>query len=155
MDTRKFEGDLLLHETPDGGDCILEDDLLKADHAFGTAFYISLFGGNKADAGKVKTNKTWWGNTISGTTENEKIVSRFQNHISTMPMTVKNMKDAETKAALDLHWAIDEGIVDEIVITSRAEKTNYMRLFIEAKKAGDSIFETDYGVLWGAGLNGV
>jgi phage gp46-like protein len=150
-----FMGDLLLIETPDAGDCVIKDGLLESDPAFGTAFYISLFGGNKADSGKVKNRKTWWGNMLPGVPENEKIVSRFQNFILSKPMTVKNIKLACAAANQDLKWAIDEGIADEIIISGRAEGKNQFRLYVEVKKAGESMFETDYGVLWGAGINGI
>ena len=150
-----FQGDLLLIETPDGGDCVIQDGLIKADHAFGTAFYISLFGGNKADAGKVKNRNTWWGNTLPDIPENEKIVSRFQNYIQTAPMTVKNIKEAVNMAELDLKWAIEEKIADKINIRARAEGINRLRLFIDVIKHGKSVYETEYGVLWGAGINGI
>ena len=155
MNKQNFQGDLLLVETPDGGDCVLDDGLLLADHGFGTAFYISLFGGNKADAGKVKNKNTWWGNTLPGISEKEKIVSRFQNFIHSVPMTVKNIKDAEGMAKLDLEWAIDEGIADEINIFIRSESLNKIKIFIDAKKEGKSVYETSYGALWGAVLNGI
>ena len=153
--TQNFQGDLMLIETPDGGDCVLNDGLFAADLAFGTAVYISLFGGNKADAGAVKNKDTWWGNTLPGVLEKEKIVSRFQNFIHVMPMTVKNIKDAREMASLDLKWIIDEGIADEVIVDTRSEGINRLRLFVKAIKAGKNIFETDYGVLWGAGLNGI
>ena len=119
MTDREFMGDLLLIETPDGGDCVMRDGLLEADRAFGTAFYISLFGGNKADSGKVKNKNTWWGNTLAGVTEKEKVISRFQNFISAAPLTVKNIKNAEEAARQDLKWAIDEGIADAITVTGK------------------------------------
>jgi phage gp46-like protein len=153
--TNNFQGDLMLIETPDGGDCVFADGLISADPAFGTAVYISLFGGNKDDAGAVKNKNTWWGNTLQGVSENEKIVSRFQNFIHVMPMTVKNIKDARDMASLDLKWIIDEGIADEIIVDTRSEGINRLRLFLKATKAGKNIFESEYGVLWGAGLNGI
>jgi phage gp46-like protein len=154
MTGRDFMGDLLLIETPDGGDCVIKDGFLEADHGFGTAFYLSLFGGNKADSGKVKNRKTWWGNTLVGVTEKEKIISRFQNFITGKPMTIKNMKDAEEAARQDLKWVIDEGIADKINVTGRSEGKNKFRLYVEALKAGKSVYEGNYGVLWGAGING-
>jgi len=155
MNKQDFHGDLLLIETPDGGDCLIKDGLLLADHAFGTAFYISLFGGNKADAGRINNRNTWWGNTLSNIKENEKIVSRFQNFILAMPMTVKNIKDAESMAELDLEWALNEEIADEINVFIRSEGINKIRLFVEVKKDGEFVFESNYGALWGAGLNGI
>jgi phage gp46-like protein len=151
---REFTGDLLLIETPDGGDCVLRDGLLSADRTFGTAFYLSLFGGNKADSGKVKNKHTWWGNMLAGVTEKEKIISRFQNFITGTTMTVKNIKNAEEAARQDLKWAVDEGIVDKINITGRTEGKNRFRLYIQALKAEELVYESNYGVLWGAGING-
>ena len=155
MSKQNFHGDLLMVETPDGGDFVIEDGLFLADHAFGTAFYISLFGGNKADAGRVRNRNTWWGNTLPDINENEKIVSRFQNFILAMPMTVKNIKDAESMAELDLKWAIEEGVVDEINAFIRSEGINKIRLFVEAKKDGEFVYKSNFGALWGAALNGI
>jgi phage gp46-like protein len=151
----EFEGELLLIETPDGGDCVLTDGLLNADRAFSTAVYISLFGGNKEDSGKVKNKKTWWGNTLRGTPGNEKIVSRFQALTRSVPLTVKNIKDAEAAALLDLQWIKDEGIGDEIKATGTTERKNRFRLAIYISKAGATVFENGYGMLWEGGLNGV
>jgi len=155
MTQQDFNGDLLLIETPDGGDCMLDNGLLLADHGFATAFYLSLFGGNKEDAGKFKNRNTWWGNTIPGVAENEKVTSRFQHFIQAVPMTIKNIKEAEGMAQLDLKWAIEEKIVDAIDVSIRSESMNKIRLFVTATKEGRTIHEVDYGVLWGAALNGV
>jgi phage gp46-like protein len=154
MTGREFAGDLLLIETPDGGDCVLRDGLFEADRAFATAFYLSLFGGNKADSGRTKNKNTWWGNTLAGVTEKEKIISRFQNLISAAPMNVKNIKNAEEAARQDLKWAIDEGIADAINVSGTAEGKNRFRLYVQALKAGKSVYESSYGLLWGAGING-
>ena len=155
MTQQTFNGDLQIIETKDGGDCVLQDGIFNADHGFGTAFYLSLFGGNKADSGKVKNRNTWWGNTLGGIQENEKNVSRFQNFICSKPMTVKNIKDAETMAQLDLKWAIDEKIADAINVSIRSENVNKIRLFISALKDGKEVHKAEYGVSWEAMLNGV
>jgi phage gp46-like protein len=154
MNLFEFMGDLLLIETPDGGDFVLTDGMLEADQAFGTAFYLSLFGGNKADSGKVKNKNTWWGNTLAGVTEKEKVISRFQNVITGLPMTVKNIKAAEEAARQDLKWAIDEEIADEINVTSKTEGEKRFCLYVQALKSGKLVYQSNYGVLWGAGING-
>jgi phage gp46-like protein len=150
-----FEGDLKLFETPDGGEVAIENGFFVADHGFSTAVYISLFGGNIVDSGKVKNNKTWWGNTLSGIQGNEKVVSRFQNTIMTIPLTVKNIKYAEEAAKQDLDWMVKSGIIDEIVATGNTEGRNRLKLFIKLNKAGKSFFESSYGTMWGDVLSGV
>jgi phage gp46-like protein len=149
-----FQGDLFLIDTPDGGDVIVENGLFKADPSFSTAVYLSLFGGNKDDAGKIKTNKTWWGNTLDGTSKAEKMVSRFQNIISGLPLSVKNIKAAEKAAALDLAWIIDQGITDKIEVEASTGERNYFYMNVRILKEKNTIFENSYSLLWRAGING-
>ena len=146
-----FEGDLLLCDTPDGGDIIIDNGLLLSEKQFSTAVYLSIFGGNKDDAGKVKSSNEWWGNKINNITENEKLRSRFQNIIFGLPMTVKNIREAESAAEQDLKWFIQEKIADEINIYGQATGKNMFNLKIEIKKDVLTLFENTYSLLWGAG----
>jgi phage gp46-like protein len=153
-DLQNFEGDLLLEDTQDGGDIIIENELFVNDRTFKTAVYLSIFGGNKDDNGKVKNNKTWWGNTLGGTTENEKLVSRFQAVIFGLPMTIKNIESAENAASLDLKWIIDEGIADKIKVSGHAVSRNRFTLSVEIRVAGKSIYENIFSLFWKAGIYG-
>ena len=143
-----FEGDLLLCDTPDGGDVLLENGLFNDDQGFSTAVYLSLFGGNKEDAGKVKNSKTWWGNRLSGTTEAEKIISRFQNIITSLPITVKNIKAAESAAMLDLKWIIDLGVADKIEATGRSLEKGRFELTVNIYKDKNTIYKNSFYNLW-------
>jgi phage gp46-like protein len=129
VNLQEFEGDILLIETLDGGDFVMKDGIIMADNNYSTAIYLSLFGGNKDDSGVIKTNKTWWGNTLKGTAESEKLVSRFQNIIRSTPLNVKNIRAAETAAVLDLSWMKEEGLVDEIEATGSTKGKN--RFYVE------------------------
>jgi|LSPZ01.1.fsa_nt_gi phage gp46-like protein len=146
-----FEGDSLLYETPDGGELAVENGLFVSDKQFSTAVYLSLFGGNKEDTGKTKNKNEWWGNVINGVTENEKLRSRFQYIITGLPMTVKNIKEAETAAAMDLQWFLDEKIADEIYTYGQTTGKNKFNLTVEIKKDKLTIFENVYSLLWGVG----
>jgi phage gp46-like protein len=151
---QNFEGDLLLEDTVDGGDIQIEDGLLVPDRTFRTAVYLSLFGGNKEDSGKVKNNKTWWGNTLPGTGANEKLVSRFQAVISGLPMTTKNIGEAEAAARLDLKWTIDEGVAEKIIVSGSAKAHNKFALRVEIKAGGKSVYENTFALFWKAGIYG-
>ena len=94
MSLQKFEGDLLLYDTPDGGDIRITEGFIASDRTFGTAVYLSLFGGNKEDNGRVRNRRTWWGNTLRGVNENQRLVSRLQAVIFGLPMTTMNILDA-------------------------------------------------------------
>ncbi|MDR1586542.1 MAG: hypothetical protein LBS57_03700 [Treponema sp.] len=154
MNLQDFEGDLLLEDTPDGGDIRIEDGLFVSDRSFRTSVYLSLFGGNKEDNGKVRNRKTWWGNTLRGVSENQKLVSRFQALIHGLPMTTKNILDAEAAARLDLKWMVDDGIADEIIADGRAVSHSRFELKVQINAKGKSIFEHIYALFWKAGSNG-
>ena len=148
---QNFEGDLLLVETLDGGDVEIENGLFVSDKQFSTAVYLSLFGGNKLDNGKTKSVNQFWGNLLRETTENEKLKSRFQFIITGLPMSVKNIKEAEKAAAIDLQWFIDEKIADVIDINGRATGKNMFSLRVKILKDKNNIFDNEYFLLWGGG----
>ncbi|WP_444818574.1 phage GP46 family protein [Treponema denticola] len=150
-----FEGDVLLIETPDGGDVVIEEGLIKPCKDFSTAVYLSLFGGNKADDGKVKNSRTWWGNVLEDLSEDEKMVSRFQAVVLGMPLSVKNMREAERAASLDLNWFIEKKIADEIRTSGRIKERNNFLLSVEIKKEGKTLYGEEFALLWQGGLSGL
>lgn len=150
-----FEGDVLLIETPDGGDVVVEDGLIKPCKDFSSAVYLSLFGGNKTDDGKVKNSRTWWGNVLEDLSEDEKMISRFQAVVLGMPLSVKNMREAERAASLDLNWFIEKKIADEIKASGRIKERNNFLLSVEIKKEGKTLYDEEFALLWQGGLNGV
>ena len=154
MGIETFEGDLLLVDSPDFGEIVIEDGIVLGDKTFNTATYLSLFGGNKDDDGKIKTNKTWWGNTLPGVSKNEKMVSRFQAVIFGLPMTSKNILKAESAAQLDLEWMIEEGIADEVIASGRATGKNKFELKVEIKAHGETIYSNKYSMFWRSGTYG-
>ena len=149
-----FEGDLLLCDTLDGGDIAISNGFIVSDRTFNTAIYLSLFGGNQEDNGRVRNSKTWWGNTLRGVNENQKLVSRFQAIIFGLPMTTKNILKADEAAKLDLAWLIDEGFADEITTDGRAAGHNRLSLKVQLKAGGEIIYTHTFLTPWGAGKHG-
>lgn len=150
-----FEGDVLLVETPDGGDIVVKNGCVLPCKDFSSAVYISLFGGNKADDGKVKNNRTWWGNILAGVREDEKIISRFQAVITGMPFSIKNIRAAESAARLDLEWLKNTGAADEIIVDGTVKGKNNFVLCVCVNIGGKTLYEKEFSLCWGAGLNGV
>lgn len=150
-----FEGDVLLVDTVDGGEISIINGLVIADKKFSTAVYLSLFGGNEADQGRVDNNKTWWGNRFENISENEKIVSRFQAIIKSLPLTSKNLLLAEQAAKEDLIWMISEGIADEIITDIKIVDRFRCELEIIIRKDGELIEKSSYKVNWEEINNGV
>ncbi|MDR2734310.1 MAG: phage GP46 family protein [Spirochaetota bacterium] len=151
---QEFEGDILLVDTPDGGDIRIENGTFARDRACSTAIYLSLFGGNKDDSGKVKNKNTWWGNTLGGVSENEKLVSRFQAVIFGTPMTTKTILEAEDAARLDLQWIIEEGIADAIEVSGEARGRNQFLLYVHILANGASVAKERFIAFWEAGVYG-
>ena len=150
-----FAGDVLLIETPDGGDIVLESGLVKPCKDFSTAVYLSLFGGNKDDAGTVENRCAWWANTLKETPESEKMISRFQAVIAGLPLSVKNIRKAETAAVLDLEWLKSEGLADEIIVDGKTKGKNTFVLSVEIKRKGQQLYQKEFALLWGHGIDGV
>jgi len=148
MNLQTFEGDLLLRDTPDGGDIRIEKGLIVNDKTFGTAVYLSLFGGNKDDNGRAENRRTWWGNTLRGVNENRRLVSRFQAIIFGLPMTTRNILDAEEAARLDLSWVIGDKIADEILTDGRVVSRNRFSLTIRINAGGETIYSNAFAVFW-------
>jgi phage gp46-like protein len=148
---QNFEGDLLLYETNDGGDTSIENGLFISDKQFSTAAYLSLFGGNKTDNGKVNNTDEYWGNYLNDITESEKLRSRFQYITTGLPMSVKNIKEAEKAAIMDLQWFIKENIADEVTAYGQAIGKNRFKLIIEILKDKNTLFKNEYFLLWGGG----
>ncbi|MCL2410076.1 MAG: hypothetical protein FWC97_00390 [Treponema sp.] len=154
MSLQIFEGDLLLRDTLDGGDITITDGFIVSDRTFDTAIYLSLFGGNKEDSGRVQNKKTWWGNTLRGVNENQKLVSRFQAFIFGTPMSTKNILEAEEVAKLDLAWLVDEKLANEIIVDGRAVGHNRLSLKIQLKAGEEIIYTHTFLTPWGAGKHG-
>jgi phage gp46-like protein len=153
-EARYFEGDLPLVSTPDGGEIPIADGQFSGDRSFNTAVYLSLFGGNSDDSGKVKNSKTWWGNLLPGTAEYEKMVSRFQCFITAKPMTTKNIQEAIKAAELDLRWIVDEGIAGAVRVTGEAGRGNRFNLRVSIDTAGESLYENSFSLFWKVGVYG-
>ncbi len=155
MNLEDFEGDVLLSDTVEGGEITIINGLVIADKSFSTALYLSLFGGNGADGGKVDTNRTWWGNRLEGTKEDEKLVSRFQSIIRDLPLTSKNLELAQEAVLKDLDWMKSEGIADEITADISALDNQRIDLTVIIKKSSQVVDRGNWTVNWEAANNGI
>jgi phage gp46-like protein len=146
-----FEGDLLLQDTLDGGDIVIADGTFAADRAFDTAIYLSLFGGNKDDDGRVKNNRTWWGNTLPGLSESEKLVSRFQAILAGTPMSAKTIHEAEAAARLDLQWLLTEGLADSVAVDCRTGMGSRFALRVNIAARSKNLYAGTFQIVWRQG----
>src|SRR5512138_608105 len=131
-----FEGDLLLSNTPDGGDIFLDsNDCFIGDTGFETAIYLSLFGGNYDDNGTESTkNKSWWGNILEENNPERKLISRFQNLSRSIPLTPGNLLKLKDAIKEDLQWFIDDGVIDKLEINMIIPSKNRLNTEIKGMK---------------------
>lgn len=151
----EFGGDVLLLDTNDGAELTIVNGLVQLDTGFNSAVYLSLFGGDKDDTGEVVNNNTWWGNKLQNISENEKLVSRFQAFINSVPLISKNIRLAEEKALQDLQWMIDDGIADSIEAVITVINRKEINLKIDITKFGEVIEAGNYSLQWGAMKDGI
>lgn len=155
MNREEFEGDVLLSDSNDGGQITVVNGLVMPDRGFATAIYLSLFGGCVEDEGKVDNDSTWWGNRLNGTREDEKMVSRFQAFIRSVPLTSKNLTLATEYVIQDCEWMRDIGICDDIEAYINAINNNQIRIEVVLTKSGTLIEKGNYTANWEAITNGI
>lgn len=155
INREEFQGDVLLTDDLDGGIISIENGLIMPDRGFSTAMYLSIFGGNSDDSGKVDTSSTWWGNRMRGTRANERMISKFQALIKVLPLTSKNLVLAQEAVASDVDWMKQEGIADEINVDVSAVDNHRVSITVIIKKNGELIEKGNYTANWEAVADGV
>ena len=100
--------DVILTQTPDGGDITVTNAIVAMDDGISTAVYLSMFGGNWDDSGlKGDDSKQWWGNLIE--LDSKKVMrSQTQFLLSSIPAIPANLRRIEDAAKSDLAWMVSE-----------------------------------------------
>lgn len=146
-DKNEFAGDVLMTCTPDGGDIVVEDGLVRDCRNFDTAAYLSLFGGNGDDLdGRPK--KTWWGNLIPGTKRSEWMHGEFGAMVTGLPLTGASLRRAADAAARDLAWTKSEAGADGVSVSLSAEGQGRVRLAAEITAGGQDAGGGTYELQW-------
>jgi phage gp46-like protein len=145
----EFQGDVLLYDTPDGGNIDLTDDnLVVNDTGFNTAIYLCLEGGNKLDNGTEATKKhQYWGNLLEDDPQ-YMLTSRMQYIIEGYPATPNNLNRVKEAAKQDLKIFLDLKIVDNLEITATMPNRNRLNLEIEGYKDKKLLFNSKYEKNW-------
>lgn len=135
------EGDVLLFQTLDDGDIIVENGITEMSSGLETAAYLSLFGGNEDDDGRDDNPHIWWGNI----SENETAMqyrSETQNLIDKIPATSANLIKIEDAANRDLSWFLENNIASSVEVTASIPAYNRVKIMVEIEANGEeSSFE--------------
>lgn len=96
--------DVLLQQTPDGGDIIVENGRFSLTSGIETAVYLSLFGGNEDDSGAEGDDPIqWWGN-LTETDPARVYRSETQHLLRSIPAITANLRRIEAAVGRDLAW---------------------------------------------------
>jgi len=88
--------DVKLYNTFDGATINLVNGLVEMDTGLGTAFYLSLFGGNN-------DGTEYWGNRIESD-PNKRLKSETQKALAALPVTTGNLIKIQRAVESDLSW---------------------------------------------------
>lgn len=134
--------DVLLFQTPDGGEVTCQNGQLKLTEGLDTACYLSLFGGNVDDSGLASTDsKQYWAN-FGETEPAKKYRSETQFLLRTLPLIPANLTRFEDAATKDLSWLLDS-VADSLAVSASMPGVNSVKLdvaiVIDGKKTLFSI----------------
>ena len=111
------QGDVLLQQTEDGGEITFAQGLVEMIGGLETSVYLSLFGGNEDDDGRVGNPQTWWGN-IQETDPDFRYISETQYLTKALPPSSANLRRIEDAATRDLQWLINKRVASSIIVAS-------------------------------------
>ena len=130
------QGDVLLFQTNNDGDIIVENGIVEMSPGLETAAYVSLFGGNEDDDGSQDNKNTWWAN-LNETRLDKKYVSETQYLLKSLIATTGNLRSVEDAAKRDLQWFIDDNIASSIEVEATMPALNQLKLTIEISAEGE------------------
>ncbi len=130
------QGDINLFQTNDDGDIIVENGLVRMTGRFGTAAYLSLFGGNEDDDGSQDNSHGWWGN-IDEVDPAERYVSETQNILESLPATSANLRRVEDAVRRDLQWFLVKNIANTVTVAVSIPAINRLKIVITIEAQGE------------------
>ena len=122
--------DVLLYQTPDGGDITITNGEVSLTNGIDTAAYICLFGGNRDDAGLSDREFEWWGNKDEAD-ETLHVRSQLQYILNSLPLTTGNLRQFEDAAKADLQVLIDFGAVESVSVATSIPEPDTLRITID------------------------
>ena len=130
------QGDVLLFQTNDGGNIIVENGITLMSGGLETAAYLSLFGGNEDDDGSQDNKFNWWGN-IDETDPANQYRSETQYLLQSLTSTSGNLKRVEEAAKRDLAWMVEKGAASEIEVLAIIPGVNKVKFTITITAQGE------------------
>ena len=121
------EGDVLLYQSVDGGEIVVENGLTEMSGGLETMAYLCLFGGNEDDDGSQDSPKTWWAN-LDEEDPDAQYRSETQNLLTRIPATTGNLKRLKDAAERDLAAFTNSGAADSVVVAVSIPALNKIKI---------------------------
>ena len=135
------QGDVLLFQTNDDGNIIVENGIVEMSGGLETAAYLSLFGGNEDCNGLAACPFSWWGNSNEND-ESKKQISETQFLVESLPAASNNLRRVEDAALRDLSWFIRDNIASSVSVVASIPMVNLVKLVVKINAEGlESTFE--------------
>lgn len=129
-------GDVLLYQTNDNGDIIVEGGVVALSGGLETAAYLSLFGGNEQDDGRADNPLQYWGN-LNETEAEKQYRSETQYLLRSIPAIPANLRRLEDAAERDLAWLISVKAATSVSVSASMPGRNQVRLAVTINAEGD------------------
>lgn len=120
------QGDVVLYQSVDDGEIIVEHGIVVMDGGLQTSVYISLFGGNEEDSGGDQDPHSWWGNIG----QTRKYRSETQYLLSALAPSSANLKRVEDAVKRDLAWMVTDKIATDIRARVTIPKYNSVKITV-------------------------
>lgn len=131
--------DVLLYDTPDGGEITVAEGRVELTDTLETAAYLCLFGGNERDSGSDGDKPLeWWGNKIEPDPA-QHYRSEFQFLLATLPVVPANLRRFEDAATRDLQALVDAGLATNVLTRCRITSPKRIELMANLEVDGRAV----------------
>lgn len=113
LESSAQEGDVYLFQTTDGGNINVVNGVVKMNSGLESAVYMSLFGGNEDDDGRLDNRAEWWGN-IDEPEQTRQQRSETQHLLQALVMSSFNLRRVEDAIRNDLAWMVTTGAATSV-----------------------------------------
>ena len=128
--------DILLFQTPNGGECTIVNGSVELEEGLGTAVFLSTFGGNELDDGSDAAKPhEWWGNK-GEPDESRRYRSELQAALLRLNPIPANLIRYEDAAGRDLQWLLDTKIATFIGVDARMPARNAVQIDLNIEVDG-------------------
>ncbi|MCP4570308.1 MAG: hypothetical protein GY841_22230, partial [FCB group bacterium] len=124
-----------LQHTTDNGDIEFINGQVTMTGRFGTAIYLSMFGGNDDDPAGADKALQWWGN-IDETEEVNQYRCETEYLLRSIPATSGNLLRIKNAVQRDTAWFLSEKIASSIEIAVSIPGLNRVNIVIEIEALG-------------------